>query len=210
MEQDLIQLTKNIASQYPHLAYIFFFISASLQILFPPYPGDSVLIIEGYLSSRDYFQVPYIIFNAVLATFLSCVLLYSISYNAGDSVFRIRLFSRYFPQKKVSLFKKWFEKYGAFAIIVSKFVPGTGSLTILAAGTFKVPRFKAYLSMAISSILHNSMLIFIGKIAGDNIDYVKNYIRKYDEVVFFALFIICLAYIYCRLFQKIRQSRDEF
>jgi membrane protein DedA with SNARE-associated domain len=51
MEQNLIDFTKDIAMQYPYLAYIFFFISASLQILFPPYPGDTVLVLEGYLSS---------------------------------------------------------------------------------------------------------------------------------------------------------------
>lgn len=210
MEQDLIQFTKNIAAQYPHLAYIFFFISASLQILFPPYPGDSVLIIEGYLSSRDYFPLSVIALNAVLSTFLSCVLLYSISYNTGDSIFKIRFISRYFSQKRIGLLKEWFKKYGALAIIASKFVPGAGSLTILVAGTFKVPRFKAYLSIALSSILHNGMLILIGKMAGDNMEYVKNYIKKYDEVVFLALFLICASYAYVRMFQKIRHFRDDF
>lgn len=208
MEQDLIQFTKNIAAHYPHLAYIFFFISASLQILFPPYPGDSVLIMEGYLSSRDCFPLPYLALNAVLSTFLSCVLLYTISYNAGDNVFKIHFISRYISQKSIGLLKKWFKKYGALSIIISKFVPGAGSLTIVVAGTFKVSKFKAYISMAISSILHNIMLLTIGKMAGDNMQYVKSYIKKYDEVVFFVLFFICAFCAYAKMFQKINRFRD--
>jgi membrane protein DedA with SNARE-associated domain len=209
MEQNLIDFTKDIAMQYPYLAYIFFFISASLQILFPPYPGDTVLVLEGYLSSTGYFSPYLIALNAMAATFLSCILLYHLAYRLGDRIFEVSIIKKFFSRDKQQKLMDWFKKYGSAAILISKFVPGIGSLTMLVAGTFKVPRIKAYIAMGAATIIHNSFLVIIGRLAGSNMEHIKTIISKYNVVVIIVVFVCAGAYIYARVSRKTRQVRKD-
>jgi len=207
MEQSLMDFTRNISEQHPMLAFFFFFISAALQILFPPYPGDTVLILEGYLSSKNYFNIYAIAFNAMAATFISCLMLYYISYKLGDSIFNVSFINKYFSRDKIHKLTKWFEKYGSIAILLSKFVPGVGSLTMLVAGTFKVPAVKAYAAMGVATIIHNSFLLFLGKTAGDNMGLIKYTLRKYNIFIISILLLCALAFGYVKLLQKRKETR---
>ena len=109
MEQNLIQFTKDITGQNPAFAYIFFFISSILQILFPPYPGDTVLILGGYLASKGLFNIYLIALNSIAGTFLSCSLLYHASYNLGDRIFKMHFINKYFPSDKIGKLIEWFK-----------------------------------------------------------------------------------------------------
>lgn len=208
MEQVFIEFTNEIAANYPALAYLFFFISAVLQILFPPYPGDTVIVMEGYLASKNYFSTASLLLNALTATYLSCIFLYHISLKLGNSIFKINFINKYFPENKALKLNGWFSKFGASTILISKFVPGIGSLAIIASGIFKVPRIKAYTAMGIAVILHNSMLFFAGKIAGDNMDAVKILFNKYKMAVL-AFFFVCIICYFAFKYYQARHSRSK-
>jgi len=209
MNQNLIQFTKDIAGQNPAFAYVFFFISAVLQILFPPYPGDTVLILEGYLASKGLFNTYLIALNAIAGTFLSCLLLYHASYTLGDRIFKIPFINKYFPSYKIDKLIEWFKKYGSAAILISKFVPGIGSLTMIVAGTFKVPQLKAYAAMGAASVIHNSFLVFLGKTAGDNIKLIKEIFIKYNIIIIAAALISAGLYWYIKSYIKSREYRKN-
>jgi len=207
MEQSIVRFTQEIAELNPVFAYIFFLISAILQILFPPYPGDTVLVFEGYLASKKLYNIYLITFNAITGTFLSCLLLYHISYKLGDRVFDVAFINKYFSRDKVDRLVQWFKKYGSFAIVVSKFIPGIGSLTMIVAGTFKVPRLKAYTAMAVASVLHNSLLVFIGKTAGDNIELIEKLFARYNIIIIIMILILSFSYWYIKAYLKSREYR---
>lgn len=209
MEQSLIDFTNNMAVNHPILAYIFFFISASLQILFPPYPGDTVLVIEGYLSSKGYFNIYMIGLNAVTATFLSCILLYHISYKLGDRVFQISFIKKFFSSNKMGKITQWFSKYGSAAILLSKFVPGIGSLTMIVAGTFKVPGIKAYAAMGTASLIHNSFLLFLGKTTGDNMELIKYMFRRYNIFIVGVIMGTAALYLITRYYQRQKEPKKN-
>lgn len=210
MEQSLIEFTQNITVHYPALSYVFFFISAALQILFPPYPGDTVLVIEGYLSSKGLFNTYLIAINAMAATFLSSLLLYHTSYKLGDRIFALSIVNRFFSKDKSRRLTEWFKKYGSIVILISKFVPGIGSLTMIAAGTFKVEPLKAYAAMGAATAVHNSFLVFLGKTTGDNMELIKYLFRRYNIAILSAISVYAVLYICIKLFQKNRQPGENF
>ncbi|KPU45292.1 hypothetical protein OXPF_11850 [Oxobacter pfennigii] len=209
MEQALIDFTNNISANHPYLAYAFFFISAVLQIMFPPYPGDTVLIIEGYLSSKGFFNFFGITVNAIIATFLSCLFLYHTAYKMGDKIYDIPVIKRYFSKDKLLMLNSWFLKYGSFAILISKFIPGIGSFVMIAAGTFKASRISAYIAMAVAAILHNTMLVLLGRAAGNNMDLIKSMLHRYNVAVAVILIIAAGIYIYVKLSKKTKRQQGE-
>lgn len=200
MEQEIVAFAKNLYQTNPIYAYIFFFINAMLQVLFPPYPGDSIIVFQGYLSSTGVFNPYALLLTSLFATYVSSIFLYYISYKHGRRIINNKFISKYFDTKKVEKLEIWFTKYGSLAIILNKFIPGVGSLTLIAAGIFKLPYLPAFISIGIATFIHNSFLFYVGRIAGNNIEAIKYTAKEYQYYIIIALLIIGLAYSYFKFY----------
>ncbi|WP_425446939.1 DedA family protein [Dethiothermospora halolimnae] len=192
MEEIIINFAKDIVSENILLSFIFFFISQSLQILFPPYPGDMVLILEGYLSELANLNIIIIIINAILATFISSVLLYKLGKKEDEKILQSKLIKYLFDVNKVDKLRKLFEKIGPLVIIISKFIPGIFSITMISAGIFKMKKRLVYISTLLVTSLHHIVLILLGKFLGENWTVIFNKINMYNKYIF-ILGIIGLA-----------------
>ncbi len=193
MEQAIVQFAKNIVLNNTFLSYVFFFVSQSLQVLFPPYPGDMILVLEGYLSGLVGLNTALIITNAVSSTTLSSVLLYNIGKIKEERILHSKIIHYLFETGKIDKLKKLFNKLGPSVIILSKFIPGIYSITVLAAGIFKLNKKTTYIAILIISFLHNTAFILLGKIVGENwaIIFKKiNVYNKYISIILIAALII--------------------
>ncbi|MCX7884873.1 MAG: DedA family protein [Caloramator sp.] len=202
MEKFLIQYIKNTALTNPLIVYSFSFINAVLQILFPPYPGDTITIFQGYLISQGYLNAYFVLLSTLLGTYLSSLFLYFIGYKFGKSILLNKFIIKYFNPKKIYKFESWFKKYGSFIIIINKFLPGIGSLTFIAAGIFQLPPISASISIGIATIIHNTFIIMAGKLTGENVIIIKQALQEYNKIIIIASIIISLVYLYLKLFYK--------
>lgn len=62
----ILEYLKSAALSKPFIIYIFAFLNAALQIYFPPYPGDTITIIQGFLSSKGYLNIYLLLFQLCL------------------------------------------------------------------------------------------------------------------------------------------------
>jgi membrane protein DedA with SNARE-associated domain len=199
MEKEIVEFARNLASNNPLYAYIFFFINAALQILFPPYPGDTILVFEGYLSSQRVLNTFLMLFISLSATYLSSIFLYSISYKFGHSLVANKFVQKNFDIKRIEKLEEWFKKYGSLAIIINKFLPGVGSLTLIAAGLFNLPPIPAFVSIGVATIIHNTALFMAGRLTGDNIILIKTLFKEYNRIIVLAILIIAALYLYVKM-----------
>lgn len=207
MEEVIVSFAESIVVKYPLLALLFFFISQSLQILFPPYPGDMVLILEGYLSYLGNLSIVLVILNAILATYFSSVLLYRIGRKNGYKILHSKYISKIFKINNLDDFEILFNKYSHYAIIISKFIPGFFSLTVLSAGIFKVDKNKTYISILTITSIHHFTLILLGKKLGENWRIILNAISTYSRYVIVFIVIglgiyLIIAFIKKRIILK--------
>jgi membrane protein DedA with SNARE-associated domain len=198
MEEEIVAFAKNLAETHPAYAYIFFFINAVLQILFPPYPGDSIIIFQGYLSSTGLFSSPLLLITSISATLLSSIFLYIISCKFGERVITSKFIMKFFDINKMAKLEAWFKKFGTIAIIITKFIPGVGSLILIAAGLFKLPYIPAIISISAASVLHNTILFMTGRVTGYNLYWVKSLVIEYYRFILIVLFIIIAIYVYTK------------
>lgn len=195
MEGLIIDFAQKIVNDNIILSYLFFFISQSLQILFPPYPGDMVLIIEGYLSEVAHLNIYLVIANAVTSTSLSSILLYNIGRRKQEKILQSKLITFLFATEKIKKLYKLFSKLGSLVIIISKFIPGIFSLVVLSAGVFKVKKRFAYISIIIISFLHNSTLILLGKLVGENWSVIFRKLNVYNRYIIVAAIVGLIMYL---------------
>lgn len=192
MEDLIVQLAKDLVTDHKFLSFVFFFISQSLQILFPPYPGDMVLILEGYLSSLADLNIILVISNAVLATFLSSILLYHLGKKEKEKILKSRIVVYLFDVNKVDSLRRLFNRFGALAIILSKFIPGIFSISVLCAGIFEVNKRAAYIGIFLVTSFHHILLIMLGKFVGENWRLIFVWLNTYNR---YAFIIVLLGFV---------------
>ncbi|SEF50968.1 membrane protein DedA, SNARE-associated domain [Caloramator fervidus] len=179
----------------PSIAYIFSILNSFLQIFFPPYPGDSLIALLGYLSYLNIINGYVILSLTIISTFLSSYLLLYISYNFSNIIVNSYYFKKLFNLHSLEKFEKWYKKIGPFLLVIGKFIPGINSIIIIGAGLFKIDIKLSLLSIAISTILHNSMFFIAGKIAGENLKFLKTLIKEYTTYILLGITLLYLGYL---------------
>lgn len=181
---------------------IFAFLSTLAENLFPPVPGDSILVFMGTLigiQSHSFLQILALsIFGSTLGFVVMYILgkkfeIYFIENNKFKFISRDSI-------KKVEL---WFEKYGYWLIVANRFLSGTRAVISFFAGMSRLDFKKTILLSAISSTLWNLILLYFGYSFGENWQVIDNYISIYGKIIFpIVILIILIAITYQFYFKK--------
>lgn len=205
MDGFLLFFTQNIIHGNPVFTYIFIFLTGILQLIFPPFPSDVLIVLEGYLttvgSNYSFFPVFSV---SVLGSIVGSFIVYWFGYKKGSEVLRYKLVLKYINEKHIKRSEKVFHKYGKYGLILSKFIPGTSSIMVLFSGVFKVKR-RVYFPYIIFSIfLQQFIYLLIGRIIGHNVDQVKNFFSIFNLV---AVIVVAALAILVFVLYKSRKSK---
>src|SRR3989449_972296 len=95
--------------------------------------------------------------------------LYSLARCAGKNVLRSRWLARLADSATITRSEKTFARNSAFALIASRFIPGTRLPTYLAAGLFAMPARRFALITAIGALLWISVFFGLTKLLGSQV-----------------------------------------
>lgn len=195
-------VVQNFLLQINHVSswiiYLFFFLSAVLQITVPPYPGDTLLVFGGYMGSTQMYGgfIP-IFISYWLGTVVTSLVLYELGKWKGEAILKTRFISKYFGKKHQDRAKTWVLKYGLITFFICKFIPGVNSLMIIFGGIFKYNKIWAYIGIGVASLVHNIIFFSTGKTIGSNWDNIKNFLSVYNKTVLIVLSIGLIIYAVC-------------
>ncbi len=203
MEQFVLQFIKSILDNNVMATYGFFFVSCALQLVFPPFPSDVVLIFQGYVTSiSSHYNPIYVMLNAMSGTLLGAYLVYKFGYVNGARVFEFKFVKRFIDEKHKKRAEKLFEKYGPFAIFISKFVPGVNSIIILFAGVFRQKARNVMIPAFFSVLIHHLAVLILGRYLGNNLEQVKRLVSTYNLVIAILAAILIILWVLYRLLVK--------
>ena len=151
---------------------VIIFIECGLFVFF--LPGDSLLFVVGLFVGNGAIGVPLweTCLILVVAAFAGNILGYWIGRRAGPAIFT-RHESRIFKRKYIDQTEIFFERYGAAAVILGRFIAIVRTfITVLAgAGSMDFRRFATY--SAIGAFLWVVSMTVLGYLIG-NVPSVKN------------------------------------
>lgn len=139
--------------------------------IFLPVPGDIFIAAQSALPNSNYLLT---IATVTLATLVGSTILFTIAKRFGHPL--ILKFGKYIkvtPQK-IKKIEKWFTKYGGFAIVIGRLIPGLRILTPIAAGTFNLPYKTFWFYTTIAAIIWANIYFFIGKFFGELLSLVAS------------------------------------
>ena len=126
-------------------------------------PGDSLLFLSGFLVQTQQFNWNIHIF--VLALFIAAVLGDNVGYSFGQKVGR-KLFerpnSRIFKKKYLHQAENFFNKHGAKAIVLARFVPIVRTFTPIVAGVSKMHYRTFFVFNIIGGALWTTIFTYAG------------------------------------------------
>ena len=140
-------------------------------------PGDSLLFITGLLIAQSTIgmNIWWASLILVIAAVAGNVVGYWVGYRAGPALFR-KPDSKIFKQEYVDKTHEFFERYGARAIILARFVPIVRTFITAIAGVGRMDFKRFFVFSAIGGVLWAGLVTIAGYFLG-NIEFVKKNIE---------------------------------
>jgi membrane-associated protein len=164
-------------------------------------PGDSLLFITGLFIAQGFIDTP--IWLAALILAVAAVIGnatgYWIGYAVGPKLFN-RPDSRFFRKEYVDKTHEFFERYGARAVVLARFVPIVRTFITAMAGVGRMD-FRVFMTYsAIGGLLWGAGVTYLGYALG-NVPFVKDHI----ELILLGVVAISVLPI---LYEYIKHKRE--
>ncbi len=145
-------------------------------------PGDSLLFAAGLLAAHGTFDITLTILGVILAAILGDNAGYWFGKNVGSRVF-VRPTSHLFKKEHVIKAERFYERYGARAIVLARFVPIVRTLAPILAGIAKMEYEKFLAYNAIGAILWATSMISLGYYLGKFVPEIVQYILPVSVII---------------------------
>ena len=164
-------------------------------------PGDSLLFVVGLFVGNGAIGTPLWATCSLLfvAAFAGNLLGYWIGRRAGPSLFR-RENSRIFKKKYIDHTEEFFNKYGAAAIILGRFIAIVRTFITVLAGAGKMDFRRYALYSAIGAALWTVTLTVLGYLIG-NVPVIKNNLE-------YAILLIVVVSVVPIAIHRLKARRD--
>ena len=202
----------NVINHYGYLGIAFLIL---LENVFPPIPSEIILTFSGFLTTISNTNIWLSSLSATLGSMAGAILLY--------------MLGRVLPQRKIAQFVKkhqkifrlkesdlkrssdWMTKRGGSAVFVCRFVPVVRSLISIPAGAAHM-RFWQFLTYTtLGTAIWNTILIYLGALAGNNWQRITGYINTYSYFIAIAVSLTLVFLIIGRVMQKkVKEKRNGF
>ncbi len=168
--------------QPPGWIYFFLFVGAFMENLFPPIPGDTLIVFGAYLAGRGVISI----WPAYLAMWagsaLGCLAVYGLAFWKGRAFF-LRLNIRFLSKENMDYTERWFSRYGNKIIVFNRFLPTARAFVGLMAGIGQMHPVRMVMYVMLGTFLWNSLLVYLGLMVGKNWQMVIDMMKTYNQVV---------------------------
>ncbi len=198
MTDSFLQFIKGIDGAYLYPAL---FLSAVLENLIPPIPGDTVTLFGAYLVGIGQLQFYGVFAATALGNFAGFMLLFFVGRFLEREFFLNRDF-RYFPKEGLLKAEAWFQRFGYMVILFNRFLSGARSVISIFAGISELKTGKVALYSLISCLLWNGMLIYAGYKAGKNWETITVLLKQYNKIILFLIIAAVMVFAVKRLIKR--------
>ncbi len=188
---DLISQLSSLQDTYIYLAIM---VVAYLENVFPPIPGDLMIVFAGYLVGMGLIDFPNALLYSTIGSFLGFIHIYGVGRWLGESILSEHKM-KFLPKERIREVSKAFGIYGYWLIVGNRFLAGTRAIISLFAGVAKLDLLKTIFFSIISAVLWNSLMIWLGSLLGENWRAVTGYLESYAMIVTGLIVMVAIVFI---------------
>lgn len=149
---------------HPPALYLLLFASALLESLFPPWPSDVVTLYGAYIVGRGKASLALAFLAVVSGSLLGVMALFYLGGWKGRALFKPG--RKVFSQERLQGVERLFARHGLWILAVNRFLAGVRALIFLVAGVAAFPAGRVWGLAALSVVLWNALLFWLGGLFG--------------------------------------------
>lgn len=180
-----------IAEVMESFGYFGIFLLIAAENLFPPIPSEVILTLGGFMTTVSELNLIGVIVASTAGSVAGAVCLYGVGRMLSTERLET-IVSRYgkilrLKPEDIRKSRKWFNKYGAWAVFLGRLVPLIRSLISVPAGSSAMSFFPFLLLTTLGSIIWNTALVCIGAAVGWSWETIVSYMDIYSTIVYALL-----------------------
>jgi membrane protein DedA with SNARE-associated domain len=189
------------------LAYGVLGAAAAIEYVFPPFPGDTIVLFGAFLAATAGYH-PLIVYAALTGGSMVGA---SGTYFGGRWIAANRTRLPRFLQTDQA---RWafdrldeqFQRYGAAYLAVNRFLPAMRAFFFIGAGMARMPFGRVLFFGGLSAAAWNALLLAVGYGVGANWEYLQRIFGRYSAVVA-VLVALVVATLAIRWWIRVSRSR---
>ena len=186
------QILEIIRSQNEFIIYGLLILSAFVENVFPPFPGDSTILAGAFIAGEGNISYIGVLLSVVIGGVAGGMILYYIGKFKGREYF-LRDKYRYLSKSSLLKVESLFKKYGTTILAFSRFFAGIRSAISISAGIGNVGLRRMFVLTIISNLLWSGLLVGLMVYSKSNWSAILSIVKKYHIVLFgFAAVVIVI------------------
>ena len=187
------------------LTYFLLGLSAFIENIFPPIPGDTITAFGAFLVGTKRLSFLGVYVSTTIGSLAGFMALFWTGKLLGERYFLEREF-KFFKKEDIARAREWFRKYGYLLILMNRFLPGIRSVISLSGGISRLNGFKVAILALASSSVWNLIWIAMGYSLGANWDTVRETISailvRYNAVALMVFGIVVALFLLKKIIKK--------
>jgi membrane protein DedA with SNARE-associated domain len=199
--EDYLNQFMQFAQDNAYLAYTMLFISAFVENVFPPIPGDTVTLIGAYFVGTGHLNYFGVFISTTAGSVIGFMTLFLLAFWLEWKVVEKYNF-KWIKRAHIDRVQAWFQKYGYRVILANRFLSGVRSVISITAGLSKLKISAVLLLSFLSALIWNGLIISSGALIGDNWRDIEKYLKLYNQIIIIGLLIAAAGYLVYFLIYK--------
>ncbi|MBI1971480.1 MAG: DedA family protein [Candidatus Wildermuthbacteria bacterium] len=146
-----------------------------------PIPSEIIMPFSGFLVSQGNFSFFWVVFWGAMGNLIGSLVSYYLGYFGARPFLAARA--------ELQAAERFFQKYGSFAVLISRVLPVVRTFISLPAGIARMNVLKFSLYTFAGSFLWSWALTYVGVVAGENWSFLEPYFRMFDWLIVIVLVI---------------------
>ncbi len=176
MTEYAYELIDRMLNAPPEFLYAFLYLSAVIENLFPPIPGDTITALGAFLVGTGRLNYTPVYILTTLGSVTGFMMLYFLGRLLGRKFF-IKHDISFFSKKSIVKAEQWFRRRGHLIVLINRFLPGVRSAISLVSGMSFLPPLRMFLYSLASAAVWNLIWIQVGYTLGNNWSVVRDKIE---------------------------------
>ena len=208
MGEKLIEWAKTWAEGLGPWGYVLLVFAALVEYVFPPFPGDSVVVVGGAFALRT----PHSWLGVWLAVTLGNVLGIALQHRLGHALAQRaqgepgwvarRCKALGLTPARMEAMQAHMQRRGAVLLVLNRFLPSFRALVFLAAGALGMSFCKTMAWGVLGSLAWSAFLLGVGALLGGNAEKMLEVLEGYQRAAAWALGAALVLWVLWRFIKK--------
>ena len=199
-------LLTEVVARTGHLAPAVLFGASFIEYVFPPFPGDTIVVLGAWYAVHGALSWPMAFVAVTAGAVAGAWLDWRVGVALAPAVEGRAALRGPLDADRLARFQEAYRRWGGLLLLANRFMPGIRAFLFVAAGAARIPLGKVLLLGGVSAALWNALLLALGALLARSLDELNGILARYTYAAWIVLGAVA-ALLVARALLRRRRAR---